>query len=585
MKLSHILFSSVVGFFLSGCDHFLEEDSKGGVDVTFTSTADGAEKELLSLYQINCSLLEPMYMYGELGSDCIGYGGNVGTRLYWKAAVRYEDLYLVNDGECAQLWNWLCRALSTSNISIESIQSATFSDASRQQALLAEAKALRAYYLLYLTETFGPAAYYSDKAISSLSQIDGSQPGISTFFRTILADLDAAIPYLELPSVQRAKQFGRMDQGIAKAIEARAYMALASKADSIITRAGVPSAQVCYEQAASLCQSVMNDYGYRLEDQYEDIFSPYNPYSQEVIWSVQFENSIYNSQGDLIGGNHMHRYWTPQTNKTAYKSSISGLPSHSIFYGREYRACLPTYYYITSFSRYDKRRDATFFSAYCRFPNGDGSKAPDLSDTLLVRSLDILTSEQKAYYTDRGILCDDLTDLYDIHTGALLNENVRSYANTMKKWHDPSRDVMKQEYAYRDAITIRLGEIYITAAEAYVRLGNKEKAAALINELRERCLMAGHESELKVTAADMDMDFIRTESARECGCELWHKYMVKRTLQPAEWASWIASHNPDCCEIADGGVKAYHYYRPVPQSVLDSYATLRIDFQQNEGYQ
>lgn len=584
MKLFNTLFISVVCFFLFGCEHFLEEDSKGGVDVTYTSTAAGAEKEVLSLYQINCCLLEPMYMYGELGSDCIGYGGNVGTRLYWKAAVRYEDQYLVNDSECGQLWNWLCRALSTSNIAIESIETTAFSDGNSQQVLLAEARALRAYYMLYLTETFGPAAYYADKAVSSIAQISGSQPGISTFFKCILSDLEFAIPLLPLPATQRAKQFGRMDQGIAKSIEARAYMALASKADSIISNAGAQSAQACYEKAAALCTSVMNDYGYRLEKEYADIFSPDNQYSNEIIWSVQYENSIYNTQGDLIGGNHMHRYWTPQSNKTAYKSSISGLPSHSIFYGREYRACLPSYYYITSFSKYDKRRDATFFSAYCRFPNGDGSKAPDLSDTLLVRALDVLTPEQKAFYTDRGIFCDDLTDLYDVHTGALLNDNVRSFSNTMKKWHDPSRSAMKQEYAYRDAITIRLGEIFITAAEAYVQLGNKEKAASIINQLRERCLMNGHETELMVTAADMDMDFIRTESARECGCELWHKYMVKRTMQPSEWASWIARHNPDCCEIADGGVKAYHYYRPVPQSVLDSYATLQIEFKQNEGY-
>lgn len=569
---------------MMGCEDFLQEDPKGGVDDTYAATPDGAEKEVLSLYQINCSLLEPMYMYGELGSDCIGYGGNVGSRLYWKAAVQYEDQYLVNNSECAQLWNWLYRALSTSNTAIESVEKAAFTNEAKQKALLAEAKSLRAYYMLYLVENFGPAAYYSDQVITGLDQIDGNQPGMSAFFKTLLSDLESSIPNLEKPATQRAKQFGRMDQGIAKSIEARAYMALASKPDSVITNSGAISPKNCYEKALSLCNSVINDYGYRLEDTFGDIFSPNNQKGNEIIWSVQYGNSIYNTSGDLIGGNHMHRYWTPQYNKTAYKSSISGLPSHSIFYGREYRACLPSYYFITSFSKYDKRRDDTFFSAYCRFPNGDGSQAPIMTDTLLVRALDILTPEQKAAYTDRGILCDDLTDLYDPKTGALLNINVRSFANTMKKWHDPSRDAMKQEYAYRDAITIRLGEIYVTAAEANVQLGNKTDAARIITELRKRCVMEGHESDLAVAEEDMTMDFIRNEAARECGGEMWNKNMVKRTLQPTEWAKWIADHNPDCCEIADGGVKAYHYYRPVPQSVIDSYATLQIEFKQNEGY-
>ena len=575
-----ILFSVI----LVSCDSFLEEDPKGSVSGVYAETEEGAEKQLLSLYQINNSLLEPMYMIGELGSDCIGYGGNVGTRLYWKAAVRYEDQYLLDRSENGELWKWLYVALSTVNTSIASIDKASFGNESDKERLLAEAYALRAYYLLYLTETFGPAAYYSENYITSTSQIDGAQPGLSTFYRRILADLDYAKKYLQVPSIVRSSQFGRMDLGIAKSIEARTLMALASKPDSVITAAGLVDSKECYTRTIDLCSSIRKDYGYELEDNFEDIFKPENEYSKEIIWSIQYENSIYNTTGDLIGGSHMHRYWTPQYNKTAYKSSISGLPSHSIFYGREYRACIPTYYFVTNFSRYDKRRDATFFSAYCRFPNGDGSQMPDLSDTLLVRSLDVLTAEQKAAYTSRGIYCDDLTDLYDLQTGALKNNTVRSFANTMKKWHDPSRSAMKQEYAYRDAIVIRLGEIYLTEAEALVRIARNKEACELINELRHRALMPGYESELEVTEKDMTIDFIRNEYARELGAELWNKYMVKRTLQPEEWARWIAEHNPDACEIADGGVKAYHYWRPVPQSVLDSYVTLGIEFKQNEGY-
>ena len=104
-----MLFCSVI---FASCDDFLEEDPKGSISGIYAETEEGAEKQLLSLYQINNSLLEPMYMFGELGSDCIGYGGNVGTRLYWKAAVRYEDRYLQDDRENEQLWKWLYVALS-----------------------------------------------------------------------------------------------------------------------------------------------------------------------------------------------------------------------------------------------------------------------------------------------------------------------------------------------------------------------------------------------------------------------------------------------------------------------------------------
>jgi hypothetical protein len=568
----------------SSCHDFLDEDPKGLVGPQYTSTEEGAEKILLSLYQINNNLLEPMYMIGELGSDCIGYGGNVGTRLYWKSAIRYEDQYLVNTTENGELWKWLYVANSNINNAIENINSISFAKENKKEVLLAEGYALRAYYLLYIAETFGPAAYYSESSISNINQIDGNQPGLSTFFKRMIEDLSYAEKYLPTPATRRSSEFGRMDLGIAKAIELRVQMALASKDESIISAAGMKDSKSCYSRALELCESLKNDYGYKLETNYEDIFNPNNQTSNEVIWSVQYGNSIYNSEGDRIGGNHMHRYWTPQSNKTAYKSSIPGLPSHSIYYGREYRSCIPTYYFIRVFNKYDKRRNATFFSAYCRFPNSNGNLSPNLKDTLLIRSLDIMTAQQKASYTTRGIYCDDLTDLYDTVTGALKNDIVRSYANTMKKWHDSSRTTMKQEYAYRDAIAIRLGEIYVTEAEALVRLGRLQEAADVINVLRKRALMTGHEKEMTVSASDMTMDFIRNEAARECGAELWNKYMIKRTLNPDDWAKWIAQHNPDACEISDGGVKAYHYWRPVPQDVLDSYATLGINFKQNDGY-
>lgn len=583
-KIIKNLAIAVMSLSMAGCGDFLEEDPKGNISDRYSSTEEGAEKVTLSLYQINCSLLEPMYMYGELGSDCIGYGGNVGSRLYWKSAVTYEDRYLINSEENGELWKWLYVALSTVNHSIHSIENASFKNEAARETLLSEAHALRAYYLLYLIETFGPAAYYSETYVTDPAQITADQPGFAKFFSRILADLEIAKRSLPLPSERRAKQFGRMDIGIAKAIEVRALMALASKDADIISAAGKSSAAACYDEAITLCESLRDDYGYKLEDNYENIFSADNQLSNEVIWSVQYGNSIYNSDGDRIGGNHMHRYWTPQCFRTAYVSSIKGLPSHSIFYGREYRACIPTYYFIRSFSKKDRRRDATFTSAYCRFPNGDGNKMPDLSDTLLVRSLDILTAKEKEAYTSRGIYCDDLTDLYDTTTGALLNITVRSYANTMKKWHDTSRTTMKQEYAYRDAIVMRLGEFYLTMAEAHVRKGELKDAADIVNALRRRAISPGAESELTVSASDMDLDFIREEYARELGGELWQKYMVKRTMSPEDWAKWIAKHNPDACEIADGGVKPYHYWRPVPQSTIDGYKALGMDFKQNDGY-
>ena len=122
---------------------------------------------------------------------------------------------------------------------------------------------------------------------------------------------------------------------------------------------------------------------------------------------------------------------------------------------------------------------------------------------------------------------------------------------------------------------MRLGEVYITLGEAYVRTNQLEKAAETITKLRERALIAGHEQELKVSASDMNMEFILEEGARELGGELNRWYMLKRS---GLMVKWIKDKNPDISLIKD-----YHIYRPIPQDALYEVTNLDV-FKQNEGY-
>lgn len=154
-----------------------------------------------------------------------------------------------------------------------------------------------------------------------------------------------------------------------------------------------------------------NDYGYKLESDFSRIFSPDNTENSEIIWSIQYGNTTFDAQNNFI-----HRYWVSQVNRSvrSYSKTINGLQAHSVFYGREYRAVMPTYYFIHVFNKYDKRRDATFISGYCR--TDDWNELPDFSDTLLIRALDVLPQEVKSAYENRGIICDDVADIYDIET-------------------------------------------------------------------------------------------------------------------------------------------------------------------------
>lgn len=565
----------------ASCESFLEEEPKGSVNDTYALTEEGAEAEVLSLYQINTNLLEELFMVGELGNDLFAYGGNV--RDYWKGLIQYDETYMSDNSNNEGLWKWLYIGLATSNTAIESIENASFSSSDKQEQLRSEAHALRAFYLFQIVETYGPASYYSETPIKSPSAIQASQPGIATFYKRILADLDIADKALKKAGDMPSGNFGRMNLGVAKALRMRALMSLAAYDQSIISEAGIADKTQCYSSAATLATELINNYGYRLQDDFASVFNPATIENSEIIWSIQYGNSTFDSQN-----NHIHRYLVSQVNRSArsYSKTINGLQAHSVFYGREYRAVMPTYYFINVFDKYDARREATFITGYCR--TDDWNLPPDFSDTLLIRSLDVLPNSVKAAYEARGIICDDVADVYDVATGKVLNNsNVRSCANIVTKWLDNSRSTAKQEYAYKDAILIRLGEVYVTLAEANIRLGKTSEALNAIKELRRRALVPGHESTLELTASDMTIEFILDEGARELGGELFRWQMLKRCLDKNSFCEWIKKKNPDTSPDNAGqgiGIKPYHINRPVPLSVINSYKAMDIDFKQNEGY-
>ena len=221
----------------ASCESFLEEEPKGSVNDTYALTEEGAEAEVLSLYQINTNLLEELFMVGELGNDLFAYGGNV--RDYWKGLIQYDETYMSDNSNNEGLWKWLYIGLATSNTAIESIENASFSSSDKQEQLRSEAHALRAFYLFQIVETYGPASYYSETPIKSPSAIQASQPGIATFYKRILAALDIADKALKKAGDMPSGNFGRMNLGVAKALRMRALMSLAAYDQSIISEAGV----------------------------------------------------------------------------------------------------------------------------------------------------------------------------------------------------------------------------------------------------------------------------------------------------------------------------------------------------------
>ena len=570
MKNNIIVYLITSILLLSSCDGYLEENPKGLISDAYAKTEEGVESLILSLYQQNRYLPQRLMLFADTGTDVTTYGMK-GTGWAYESSY-YDDAKLISNSVNSEYWKYLYQILNIANTGIQYLEETPISSEKKKEQLTSEVYALRAFYLYLIVETYGPAANYADTPSQTVIT-EGYQPGIAAFYKRILSDLDIAFENLGIP---QDTKWGRMNIGVAKAIKMRVLMALAAYEDNIITEAGYTKQQ-CYEETIMLCNSLINDYNYKLLEDYASIFDVNNQINDEIIWSIQYTSDlVYNGMdGKKIDCNFLHRYFVGWCNKSVTNSNqnIDGLWSHSRVYGREFRVGMPTYYYISCFNKYDKRREETFQTAWCRIPD-NWNNDPDYSDTLLIRTLDVVSSEFVQAYKNRGIIVDNLSDIYDTVTGIPTIDG-RSCYHTITKFLDPSRDEAKREEGFKDVILLRMGEVYITLAEAYVRTNQVDKAVNTITDLRKRTLIPGHEEEMKVTASDMDIDFILEEGARELGCELNRWYMLKRSGKLVEW---VKKHNPDISLIQD-----YHIYRPLPQDAL--YEVSNLDqFVQNKGY-
>lgn len=133
------------------------------------------------------------------------------------------------------------------------------------------------------------------------------------------------------------------------------------------------------------------------------------------------------------------------------------------------------------------------------------------------------------------------------------------------------------QYWLGDYPILRLGEVYLIAAEAALRYnGDRATALKYVQPLRDRAAVTGRQSEMTVSESEMTLDFILAERARELAGEQTRWYDLKRMGKLTK--SYLAETNPDILNFDE----SRHTKRPIPQSYLDAIAN--PDEFGNNGY-
>ncbi|MDR2935981.1 MAG: RagB/SusD family nutrient uptake outer membrane protein [Rikenellaceae bacterium] len=153
-----------------------------------------------------------------------------------------------------------------------------------------------------------------------------------------------------------------------------------------------------------------------------------------------------------------------------------------------------------------------------------------------------------------------------VDTNPTMGNLVKNIFPSLKKF-SATEWIYDRQYWMGDFPIIRLGDVYLMAAEAALLYNNdKATATTYVNEIRKRAAVTGRESEMEVTQDQVTFDFILAERGRELVGEQCRWYDLKRMGRLTK--AYLQQTNPDILFFDE----SKHQVRPIPQTYLDAIA-------------
>lgn len=532
---------------LAACNKQLEEYNPSGltVDQVF-STPEGFETLVNAAYSYNRWWYgkEEGYNIAEMGTDL----WTSGTGDKYPDLTQYINLQASNS-VMGVMWRQLYSAINLCNTGLGRIGNAGLTE-ERKVIRDAELRFLRAFYYWHIVETWG-GVHFTVTETTGVETVANRTP-VDTFYAQIFRDLEVAVANLP----RTTGDYGRVTKPAAMAFLARMCLTRGQN-----------------DKAAALADSVINNYGFSLQSKYADLWRMDNLQNKEIVWAVNYmKNLVFNDRLDatLYPNGHSRGAHNGHLMFTMKYDDLTGM-QRDIANGRPFNRYMPTLYLLDLFNETaDARFDASFKRVWFCNNLNTARRGMKLGDTAIICTKYVVSNADTAGKPYR---------VYDRNISYLPNGggSDRTHYISLKKFEDPTRTGRDEEQSARDAYIIRLAELYLIAAEAQINLGNTGKAAEYINVLRKRAAIPGHEAEMEVTAADMNIDFILAERARELAGEQLRWFDLKRT---GKLASQISAHNPDAAR----NFQSFHTVRPIPQDQIDA-VTNKAEFTQNPNYQ
>lgn len=582
-KIYLIILLVSLGF--NSCSDFLEQDNRSSVPAAeFYKTKLGFESLVNSSYSSLRGIYNMQPLVFCAGTDIYGDGKNQGVVMnYYKSLLPPEGNILNFYTRCYKGIQLANSVIFYGDITEESGERLRYID---------EARFIRAFYYFQLVQQFG-AIPLTDEMYQS---------AVMNFERASLKDVyDFIISEFTSLSGSNSNLLEYDSNNVGRANK-RAALFFASKA--YLTRAYLNGKDYeSYEDNISQSTDFESSVSYILKAiadevpsiSIEDAFSINNENNTEIFWSVQF--SAASMENPSTDGSHQQSQFGSYLGGSEYQlnKSIDGNLS-------------PALNLLQKYAKGDGRLEQTFMLEL------HGSNAPTFQESkngYFNYYLAPTTSPIWVYYappwaTDEDIDLWKQDDPHGIKGNAIISKSLLSGGeapNTgdgstatwearrhmdfgvpcIKKFDDHTSIANRnQACSTHDVVVSRLGEAYLIAAEAYIGMGQNEKAASMINALRSRpgTIKDGFSASMTVASSDMSIDFILDERAREMAGEYVRWTDLKRTHKLVEY---VTKYNEDGVSASDmtGVDGSFKFLRPIPQDAIDKNQT---KVQQNPGY-
>jgi hypothetical protein len=362
MRYTTQLFLAAATFIVSSCSTdflTLAPISNANVDNFYQSESDfklavnGAYVSLRS----NGIFQDYVQLIGDMHSDNATVGTTAGARTSFYEMSEFNDQ--PSSTIFSSVWNDHYQGISRCNMILDRIGGVAFTDESKKNVVIGEARFLRGLMYFNLVRIFGdvPLVLHELKSIDD-SYAQGRTP-VGEIYEAIVADLLFAAQ--NLPVNYTGVDVGRVTSGASKGLLGKVYLT-----------------QKKFPEAAKVLAEVVSSGQYQLLPNFSDLWKTANKNSKEALFEVQFKKQA----GVNTGSSYSSRY-------TPYLSGVALIGFETTSGGFN----IPTEDIVNAYSSTDLRKTVSVATSYT---NQTGMVITGLSGRYTKKFLGAYTNGQGA---------------------------------------------------------------------------------------------------------------------------------------------------------------------------------------------